>query len=326
MKIITYWLAIAALLITTAAHAIGIEEVLAPDPDDKPLAVRVWYPNNSNQTDAVLGEHLPLIIISHGTGGSKEGHEDTARALADAGFVVAAVTHTGDNYKDLSYVRLGKQLIVRPRHVTRTIDYMLTSWHAHQQLDPSRIGMFGMSAGGFTALVVAGGQPDLKRTADYCQQKSKAWTCEYLRKNGVSPESVKSPAATAWVHDARIKAAVIAVPAVGYSFEPNGLANVHIPIQLWSGERDDIVEDSPDIVRHLLPSLTEDHRVSGAGHFSFLAPCNASMRAVITVMSWFGTEKICSDPKGFDRQGFHTEFNASVVQFLSAQLGGKANE
>lgn len=326
MKKITFWLAIAALLITTTARAIGVEEAFAPDPDDKPLAVRIWYPSNSNQPNVVLGDQLPLIIISHGAGGSNADHEDTARALAEAGFVVAAITHTGDNYKDLSYVRQGKQLIVRPRHVTRTVDYMLTSWHAHQKLDSSRIGMFGMSAGGFTALVVAGGQPDLKRTANYCQKNPKAWTCEYLRKNGVTPGEKTSPAATAWMHDARIKAAVIAVPAVGYSFESNGLANVHIPIQLWSAEHDGIVDISPDIVRRLLPALTDDHRVAGAGHFSFVASCGIPKRAIITVMSWFGTEKICSDPKGFDRQRFHDEFNASIVQFLSAQLSRKTNE
>ena len=38
---------------------------------------------------------------------------------------------------------------------------MLASWPHHDALDPSRIGMFGFSAGGFTALVAIGGTPDL---------------------------------------------------------------------------------------------------------------------------------------------------------------------
>jgi predicted dienelactone hydrolase len=44
----------------------------------------------------------PLVLISHGTGGSGASHYDTALALAlaDEGFVVAALTHTGDNYMD----------------------------------------------------------------------------------------------------------------------------------------------------------------------------------------------------------------------------------
>ena len=34
---------------------------------------------------------LPLVVMSHGTGGSFLGHFDTAMALADAGFVVVAM-------------------------------------------------------------------------------------------------------------------------------------------------------------------------------------------------------------------------------------------
>ena len=96
-----------------AAHfaaAFNIEKVAAPDPDDKPLDVLVFYPNSPDRPTDVHGDHLPLIVISHGTGGGNEGHADTAQALADAGFVVAAVTHTGDNYRDQSYVSRSKHL------------------------------------------------------------------------------------------------------------------------------------------------------------------------------------------------------------------------
>ena len=51
---------------------------------------------------AVSGARHPLIVMSHGTGGMALNSYDTAVALAEAGFVVAAVTHTGDNYRDQS--------------------------------------------------------------------------------------------------------------------------------------------------------------------------------------------------------------------------------
>ena len=44
----------------------------------------------------VTGEKLPLIVMSHGRRGWFGGHHDTAAALADAGFVVAALNHPGD--------------------------------------------------------------------------------------------------------------------------------------------------------------------------------------------------------------------------------------
>lgn len=320
MNYLATCLAMVVVLMTAVAHAIGTEQVLAPDPDDRPLALRIWYPDDAARSEEGQGKHLPLIIISHGAGGSNEGHEDTARALAESGFVVAAITHTGDNYRDESYVRQGRNLTARPRHVSRAIDYMLTAWPAHRQLDPQRIGMFGFSAGGFTALVMAGGRPDLARVEPHCRQQPTAWDCEYLARNGISAESIQPPPQSAWTTDAHVKAAVIAAPAVAYSFEPEGLSQVRIPIQLWSAQRDEIVTDGADIVRRLLPVAPEYHRVDNAGHFAFLAPCSVPMHAFIAVMHLFGTESICSDPGGFDRGQFHTEFNVQVVRFFSEQL------
>jgi predicted dienelactone hydrolase len=313
-----FWISLSLFLLATSARAVGIEAALAPDPADQPLALRIWYPSNAN--DAVQGNALPLIIISHGTGGGNDNHDDTARALAENGFVVAAITHTGDNYRDKSYLQQRKHLSERPRHVVRTIDYMLNSWHAHQQLDANRIGMFGFSAGGFTALVLAGGKPDFTRFQSHCQQTPAAWDCEYLRKNGVSLQRLSSTPAIQWIHDARIKAAVIAAPAVGYTFEPQGLVEVHIPIQLWNAGRDQIVDNSASIVRKLLPATTEFHSVPNAGHFSFLKPCDWKLSTIVGVMSWFGTERICSDPDHFNREQFHQSFNTQVVRFFATQL------
>lgn len=41
----------------------------------------------------VNGDKLPLVVVSHGRGGDSVGLHDTAEALADAGFVVAAINH-----------------------------------------------------------------------------------------------------------------------------------------------------------------------------------------------------------------------------------------
>jgi hypothetical protein len=52
--------------------------------------------------------------------------------LRPAGFVVAAITHTGDNFKDRNYAFRARNLIDRPRHVVRTIDHMRTIWPAQK--------------------------------------------------------------------------------------------------------------------------------------------------------------------------------------------------
>src|SRR5262245_236685 len=161
---------------TLPAVAAGFVQVRVPDPNGPPLEAGIWYPSEASssarglglytQTVAVGGEvagrSLPLVVLSHGTGGSFQQHYDTALALAEAGFVVAAITHTGDNYQDQSaslFVRAGFEN--RLRHIKALIDYMLLSWPQHDRLNSTRIGIFGFSAGGFTALVAIGGVPDL---------------------------------------------------------------------------------------------------------------------------------------------------------------------
>ena len=242
-------------------------------------------------------------------GASFEGHYDTALALAEAGFVVASVTHSGDNYRDQSaFTRVEN----RPRHIKALVDYMLASWLHHDVLDPSRIGMFGFSAGGFTALVAIGGVPDMGGSHPLRRAS---------RRLGVPPGAgiAQRPAAppvppSAFVHDPRIAAAVIAAPAIGYAFTPEGLADVKVPIQLWRGDRDEILPHPyhAQNVYDGLPIKPEYHVVPNAGHFAFLAPCNAALQSI--------APDICRDPTGFDRAAFHHEFNAAVVAFFKANL------
>jgi predicted dienelactone hydrolase len=312
----------ALVLATTPALAAGFEQAMVPDPDGPALETGIWYPSNAptspqrlglfTQTVAagggVAGSGLPLVVMSHGTGGSFEGHYDTALALAEAGFVVAAVTHTGDNYRDQSgFTRVEN----RPRHIKALIDYMLASWPQHDRLDPARIGIFGFSAGGFTALVAIGGVPDLSGGAAYCAAYPDEWSCRRLREAGMARSA--APAA-AFVHDPRIAAAVIAAPAIGWSFMPQGLAGITAPIQLWRGDSDEILPH-PRHAQHVyegLPAKPEYHVVSNAGHFAFLAPCTPALANI--------APEICRDPAGFDRVAFHREFNPAVVAFFKAKL------
>jgi predicted dienelactone hydrolase len=180
--------------------------------------------------------------------------------------------------------------------------------------------MFGHSAGGFTALVVAGGEPDFGPGRERCQKRPQSWECRYLREHGLDLDKRSTTPQAAWLHDTRVKALVIAAPCCGWSFEPDGLSKVKVPIQLWAAEEDSIVEDSPATIARLLPEKPEVHKASKAGHLSFLAPWNWQLSALMTVMSWSGGLNICADQTGFDRRAFHKDFNAAVAAFFSKAL------
>jgi predicted dienelactone hydrolase len=254
-----------------------------------------------------------LVVISHGDGGWAGSHYDTALALAGAGFVVAAITHTGDNYKDRSYAFQGRNLIGRPRHVVRTIDYMLTAWPAHERLNPAQIGIFGHSAGAFTALVVSGGTPNLDRIAQRCRERpeDRARSPEPERGDANDAAPMGAPH---FMHDARIGAAVIAATGLGMTFEDGGLSALRTPVQLWRAAQDNIAVDqgSMAIIRRELPTPPEEHVVPLAGHFAFLAPCSDALAAAAPV--------ICTDASGFDRAAFHREFNETLIAFFRSRL------
>src|SRR4051812_25091548 len=67
----------------------------------------------------VAGARLPLIVMSPGSGGWFGAHRDTAAALADAGFVVAAIDHPGDNAADRSRIDTLSILSDRPTDIRR---------------------------------------------------------------------------------------------------------------------------------------------------------------------------------------------------------------
>jgi predicted dienelactone hydrolase len=238
-------------------------------------------------------------------------------ALAEAGFIAVAVTHTGDNWRDHAYSFTARNFIERPRHIRLAIDYLLTAWPGHEHVATERIGGFGHSAGGFTVLVAIGGNPELARLAELCREHPDEWGCQRRRQQVAARGPSADPPAPVWVHDERIKAAVVAAPAAGYSFNAASLAAVTAPVQLWEAENDRIAPNrwNADIAKANLPSPPEAHLVQAANHFAFLAPCSEALAARVP--------EICQDPPGFDRTAFHRDFNEAVVAFFRKQLDAR---
>ena len=239
--------AVAGLILLASssdAGAVGFQQAAAPDPEGAPLELNIWYPSDAPAiprplglfqqvvaADApISGSQLPLIVISHGTGGGAETHYDTALALAESGFIAAALTHTGDNWRDHAVSFTARNFIERPRRLKLTIDYMLTAWPGRDHVAAARIGAFGHSAGGFTVLVAIDGNPELARLAEFCREHSDDWGCQRARAQAWARGPSGDPPARVWVHDERIKAAVVAAPAAGYAFTAGGLATVAAPV------------------------------------------------------------------------------------------------
>ena len=313
-------LAVAAL--GHCVHAAGFQRSLAADADGKPLQIGIWYPSLATPVPttvgtttmtvapkgALRGRELPLVVVSHGTGSSFLGHAATAVALADAGYVVVAVTHTGDNYADQSRSVF---IMDRQQHISRAIDHMLSTWESRSAIDATRIGVFGYSAGGFTALVSVGGIPDFSSFGPICQQHTGDFACQLVARAGQAPATVPDSRP---LQDRRIKAAVVVAPALGFTFSPNGLKDVKLPIQLLRAE-EDVVLPHPryaEAVRKALPEAPDYRVVANAGHFDFMPPCSKALSDIAPA--------ICTSAPGFDRAAFQQTFNAAVIAFFGRAL------
>ena len=309
----------------TTQNPVGFELIQIPNADGQPFPAGVWYPTQTQPSPTLLsiilmdvargapisGDALPVVVISHGNSGGPASHADLALALANAGYVVVAPMHGGDNYADQSTVGSVTWLSGRTKELHATIDYMLESWEGHDRIDPERIGTYGFSAGGFTVLTAVGAQPDLRIIANHCIESPEV-VCDLLRSVNSPYLNADTPTmGDAFLPDLRIKAAVVAAPGLGFTMVPNGLDNVHVPIQLWSAEDDINVpyDTNTKLVREALGSWVEFHSVPGAGHFSFLSPC-----------SFLAPSAICSDKEQFDRKIFHIEMNDSVIAFFEKYL------
>ena len=327
MRLLNLTLAAACCLASQFADAAGLRLIDTPaDASGPSLHIAVWSPCREPPGEvklrsrtlpatadcAVAGERLPLVVISHGYGGSFAGHHDVAETLADAGFVVAALNHPIDaGGGDMSRADTLAALIERPADINRLIDFMLAAWPDRGKLDPDAIGFFGFSRGGYTGLVVAGGNPDIGKAIAFCATGFPKPSCDQLRRNEIPTQAPP--------HDSRVRAAVIADPAWAPLFDREGLKDVDIPIQLWasqfSGEDmtgGEVTANYVEAIDRDLPIAPDYRVVSNAGHYAFIPPCPQDVATNLA--------RFCADRPGFDRAAFHQQFNADVLAFFRKSL------
>ncbi len=228
-----------------------------------------------------------LVVISHGGGGNNLAYLTIAQYFVKHGFIVAMPEHYKNNRNNNDLEGTNENLEYRPRHISLVIDTIYSDSQLRDHVQQNIVAIVGHSMGGYTALALAGGEP-------WSQDREKIF---------VTPDS-------------RIKAVVLLAPATAF-FTPKGsLDNVTVPILLLAAEKDQITpkEHSELVLNQVLDkTMVHFEIIENAGHFSFLSPFPKSMRSPKFLPS--------TDPKGFDRESFHSSLNKKILTFLRGAIG-----
>jgi len=201
MKITATYAALIALAATgveAQSYQTGLTDLVVAADSSRPLEGFVWYPTTAAEgpeeyhgnpvwtgitaaKDADLADgSFPLIVLSHGMYGNAMNQSWLASALAEQGYIVAAISHPGTStwMRDPDHAR---EMWERPKDVSRVIDFLTDAPAFAAQVDADRIYMGGHSLGGFTAGLLAGARFDATQLDDICATAPNDLICGIFR-------------------------------------------------------------------------------------------------------------------------------------------------
>lgn len=271
------------------------------------------------------GPRRPLVLLSHGFGGTASDLAWLGTALAAHGFVAAAVNHPGNNRSE-DYTVDGYVLMwLRAVDLSAIIDALRADKTFGDQIDPARIGAAGHSLGGYTVIAIAGGITDPARTPAFCRSPAADALCtaqagvlDLRQKSLVRLSSdpdfrQRYSLAGNSYRDERVRAVFAMAPGPGPAFTPESLGGISIPVAIVTGSADEITPPASgaEPLGRTIPYavLKEFPR---AGHFVFFDTCTAVGRLLFRA--------VCRDPDSVDRDAVHAETIGLALDFFTANL------
>jgi predicted dienelactone hydrolase len=268
---------------------------------------------------------LPLVVMSHGTGGSAAMLAWLGTVLASRGYLVAAVNHPGNNALE-DYTVQGFTLWWERAHdLSTVIDQLLADPTFGARIDRARIGAAGFSLGGFTMMLLAGAISDRSAYEAFCRSKASDDMCrpppefgDLLAKSDDLAAHDKQYAASL-AHekesrrDPRVRAVFAIAPALGPAFRAPSLARAAIPVEIVAGAADDHVpvESSAKYFAAKIPGAKLTILPGNVAHYVFLGECTERGKKAVP---------FCRDGAGVDRAAVHKQVAEMAARFFDAQL------
>lgn len=269
------------------------EEPLVIGPPDAPLFVS----GKAVQDGPVRQGRFPVLLLSHGNGGSARMMGWFGTAMARADYMVIVVDHPGNNGVDQMTPAGSTLSWERAADLAAALAAVQADSALAAHMDASRIGVAGFSAGGFTALVAAGARVDLSHYTQFCQQHAEDGVCVPQLE---SPEftftdrlaAAASPALAPYVARAgddhrlpAIRAVFVMAPALVQALVPDKLKHLAAPVSILLGSDDRVAPPATNgrVVAGLIQGA-ELVELAGVGHYDFLATCGDAGRDKLVLL------------------------------------------
>ncbi len=306
----------------------------------RPISWSAWYPaRDTGQREAptrrffdmgnvVLNADLadpwklPVVVLSHGTGGTVEGLGWLARALATEGYVVLGANHHGNTGAE-PYLPEGFLCWwERAKDLSVLLTSLTSSGKFAGRLDLEQISAVGFSLGAYTVLALAGAQSSLTEFETWRNENgiTAGGPKEFPDLADHIPTLAKDSVAfrNSWNRhsenftDERIKSVVaIAPPPPIRAFTAQSLAQITRPVTILTGGADleAPAQHCADWLVQQNPAFRRYDLGRDVGHYTFLDfPADSSL---------VGKVDIFTDPETVDRAKIHRQAAARVVQALA---------
>ncbi|MBY0360943.1 MAG: dienelactone hydrolase [Phreatobacter sp.] len=313
----------------------------------RPLRWSAWYPAVDSAIESPFGvppgaplfwmgsvapgaglspvvPRYPVVLLSHGTGGTAASLGWLACQLAAHGYVVIGVDHHGNTASDAYRPEAFLCWWDRPRDLTAILDIMAADPCFAGRLDLDSVAAVGFSIGGYTVLSLAGAITDMRLFNDWAAERPALGGPREFPDiaDHVAPLLRDSPAfRAAWerqsepLGDPRVTRVVALAPAPPVrSFSAASLgALARVAVTIATGEADDEApfEACSVWLQGLLPNCTLCSLGPAVGHYQLLGE---GTRLGLRVMP-----EIFGDPPGGDRRAVHAAVSGIV---LAALRGG----
>ncbi len=302
---------------------------------NRTLEAAVWYPSDGSGQQTVFGENpvfrgvgvldgadisegrYPLVLLSHGLGGTIRSLSWLSAGLAERGAIVISVNHPNSTWGDFDLAASMRHW-TRVQDLKRALEWAMNNDGISPYVDQTRIMAAGFSFGGWTALSIGGLRANHAGFVDSCKNVRAALElCDELMSDSIDLPSLDPGSWNASYRDDRVTHVAAIDPGLVWGLNQSDtgeLIDEVILIGLGDGDSRLLATDfDASGLSELLPDARV-RRIRPATHFAALPLCKPAGAAILHEEN---DDPVCTDPAGVDREAVH----ASILSEIASDLG-----